>query len=92
MNIFILLLFLNIIHIVLSKFTFKNYNHDLNRLSLRYVVFKEKKLAKILRQLKHKFDIYHNKSIVSVAEGIIAFQELSEDEKTLIEVVISLCY
>jgi len=70
----------------------QNFNHNLNRLALRYVIFKEKKVAKILRLLKHKFDIYHNKSIVSVAEGIIAFQELSEDEKTLIEVVISLCY
>ena len=45
-----------------------------------------------MKQVKHNLDIYHNKSIVSLAEGIISYQELSEDEKTLIEAVISLCY
>ena len=70
----------------------QNFNHNLNRLALRCVIFKEKKLIKIMKNLKNNLDIYHNKSIVCVAEGIISYNDLSEDEKTLIEAVISLCY
>ena len=69
-----------------------NLNHNLNRLALRYIIFKEKKVAKILKNIIHTIEIYHNKSIVSVAEGVASFNDLSEDEKTLIETVISLCY
>jgi hypothetical protein len=68
------------------------FNHNLNRLALRYVIFKEKKFAKIIKTVCKNLDIYHNKSIVCVAQGIISYNDLSEDEKTLIETVISLCY
>jgi hypothetical protein len=69
-----------------------NLNYKLNRIALRCVVFKEKKLAKILKSIMSKIEFYHNKSIVTVAEGIMTFNELSEDEKTLFETIISLCY
>ena len=94
MNIIICFLLLTFIN---SGFTMilynnQNFNHNLNRLALRCVIFKEKKLIKIMKILKNNLDIYHNKSIVCVAEGIISYNDLSEDEKTLIEAVISLCY
>lgn len=94
MNIVILLFLLNAIHLVFTKFAFNNYNynHSLNRFSLRCIVFREKKLVKIMKKIKNNLDIYHNKSIACVAEGVIGFNDLSEDEKTLIEAVISLCY
>jgi len=89
MNIVILILLLNIIACASSKFP---YNYTLNRLSLRYIVFKEKTIAKILKKIVNKIHFYHTKIIVSVAEGVTTFNELSEDEKTLIEAIISLCY
>lgn len=94
MNIIISFLLLNLINSGLSMvlYNYQNFNHNFNRLALRYVIFKEKKVAKIIKTILHNFEIYHNKSIVTVAEGIISFNELSEDEKTLIEAVISLCY
>jgi hypothetical protein len=70
----------------------QNLNHNLNRLALRYVIFKEKKVAKIIKTILRNFEIYHNKSIVSVAEGVASFNDLSEDEKLLFETIISLCY
>jgi hypothetical protein len=90
MNIVILILLLNIIAAATSKFAFNNYT--LNRLSLRYIVFKEKIMAKIMKKIANKIHFYHTKSVVSVAEGITTYTELSEDEKTLIETIISLCY
>jgi len=98
MNIIFLLLIISNIYLaftnskVHSNNKYYSYNHILHRISLRCIIFKEKKFAKIMKQVKHNLDIYHNKSIVSLAEGIISYQELSEDEKTLIEAVISLCY
>jgi len=94
MNIVILVFLLNTIRLVVTKFIFNNheYHHNLNRLSLRYIVFREKKIGKIIKTIRNNLNIYHNKSIACVAEGIISYNDLSEDEKTLIETVISLCY
>ena len=91
-NIVILLIIFNAISVSLTKNMFHNLNFNLNRLTLKYIIFKEKKLAKIIKNVANNFDIYHNKSIVCLAEGINSYNELSEDEKTLIEVIISLCY
>jgi uncharacterized protein (UPF0128 family) len=90
MNIVIFFLFFNVIYIAGSNSMSQKYN--LNRLALRYVIFKKKKLAKLLKNIINKFEIYHNKSIISVAQGIITYNELPEDKKTIIETVISLCY
>jgi hypothetical protein len=94
MNIIIFFLFLNFFNIVISGSINGNLNlnYKLNRFGLRYVIFKEKKLAKILKTIVNKLEICHNKSIVSVAEGVISFNDLSDDEKFLIEAVISFCY
>ena len=85
---------LNIIYFVLSNAINHKYrlNLDLNKLALRYIVFKEKRMGKLIKNIVNKLEIYHNKSIVSVADGIMSYNELSENEKTLIETVISLSY
>jgi predicted nucleotide-binding protein (sugar kinase/HSP70/actin superfamily) len=90
----IVILFFCFLNIIISSSINQNYNlnYKLNRFALKYIVFKEKKLVKILKNIKNKLEMYHNKSIVSVAKGVITYNELSEDEKTLIEAVISLCY
>ena len=45
-----------------------------------------------MKKIKNYIEIYHNKSIVTLAEGITTYNDLSEDEKTLIESIISFCY
>ena len=96
MNIVILLFFINVANILIGSGINFNHNYNLNynlhKLSLRCIVFKEKQIGKIIKNFVNKLEIYHNKSIVSVAEGVTSFNELSEDKKTLIETVISLCY
>jgi hypothetical protein len=98
MNIVICLLLLNFISTGLSIILYnnqnfnQNFNHNLNRFALRYVIFKEKKLVKILKNIIHKIEINYNKSFASIAEGVSIYTELSEDEKTLIEAIISLSY
>jgi len=97
---FILVIIINIMSLYSSKTWYNKIMADrvaldrvsLERIPIKYIIFKEKTLKKFLKSMKNKYDIYHNKSIASIAEGIISYNELSEDQKTLIEVVISLCY
>ena len=94
MNIIIFFPFFYFINIALSNSINSNFNlnYNINRLALRCVIFKEKKITKALKNFANLLKIYHNKSIVSVAEGIVTYNELSEDDKTIIETIISLCY
>ena len=98
MNILIPFLLLNFLNFGLSAYISKNcnfnhnFNHSLKRFALRYVIFKEKKVAKILKNIIHKIEINYNKSFASLAEGVSIYTELSEDEKILIETIISLSY
>jgi hypothetical protein len=61
-------------------------------MGLRLIIFKEKKLGKMIKNMKNMYNLCYNKAIVSTAEGIHAYNEMSEDEKTLVEAVLSLCY
>jgi hypothetical protein len=82
----------------ISKFIFiystsTNYNNlRLRNYGLRLIVFKEKKLNKILFEVKKIIENYHNKSIVITAQGINTFNELSEDDKLILETLISLYF
>jgi len=70
-----------------------NYNNlRLRNYGLRLIVFKEKKLNKILFEFKKLFENYYNKSLVCTAQGINTYNELSEDDKLIIETIISLYY
>ena len=68
-----------------------NYNNlRLRNYGLRLIVFKEKRLNKILLEIKRLLQIYYNKSLVCTAQGINSYNELSDEDKLIIETVISL--
>ena len=71
-------------------------NSRMRNAGLRIIVFKEKRLGKLLNGIKNEFkylsQIYYNKVLVCTAEGINSYNELSQEEKILIETVLSLCY
>jgi hypothetical protein len=92
MNIVFLGLLFNIINFVLINCINHQHKFNYNRFALRCIIFKEKKISKIMKKIKNYIEIYHNKSIVTLAEGITTYNDLSEDEKTLIESIISFCY
>jgi hypothetical protein len=90
------LLKLIIIINLLKQITFvtciSSCNLRLRNAGLRFVVFKEKKVGKILKKIKNFSDIYYNNIIASTGIAMNNYNELSEDEKTIIEALISLCY
>jgi hypothetical protein len=70
-----------------------NYNNlRLRNYGLRLIVFKEKRLNKILFEIKKLLQIYYDKSLVFTAHGINTYNELSEEDKLIFETIISLCY
>ena len=98
MNYYIVFILVNIINIMRIYAVNPFHNRfmvdriNLERVSFKYIIFKEKTLKKMLKTIKNTYEIYHNKSLISIAEGIMYYNELSEDEKTLIEAIISLGY
>ena len=69
-----------------SKYKLKTYG-------LRFMVFKKKYAPKIIYSLKNFYDKCYNKSIVSLAEGMNDYNSnFTEEEKFIIETIISLCY
>jgi len=66
-----------------------NYNIRIRNTGLRMVIFKEKKMPKILEKFRNLYELCYIKSVASVSEGI---NNLSEEERALIEAIINLCY
>jgi hypothetical protein len=90
MNAIKFIILLNLINIIFA--ITKNNNLRFRNLGLRLIVFKEKKINKMLRIFNNNLQKYHDKAIVYVADCINSYNEFSEDDKLLIETVISLCY
>jgi len=60
---------------------------------LRFLVLKKKSAPKLLKVFKKFYDKCYDKSIVSLAEGINDYNNnFTEEEKYIIETLISLCY
>jgi hypothetical protein len=87
---FKILLLLNLINLITIYGVYSNYK--LRNIALRFIAFKEKKLGKVFKSLKNLSKIYYDKLIVCTAEGINNYNELSDEDKTIIETIISLYY
>jgi hypothetical protein len=92
MNIWILTtLLLSIINSINS--TTNNYGIRLRNNSLRFILFKDKNNIKLFKSFKKFYERCYNKSIASIAQGISDYNSnLTEDDRIIIETIISLCY
>ena len=59
---------------------------------LKLILLRDKRNIKIFKEIKNFYKICYNKSILCVGQGIHDYNSLSEDEKTILETIISLCY
>ena len=71
-----------------------NYNkYKLKNYGLRFLVFNKKRGPKILNALKNFYDKCYEKSVVSIGEGMNDYNNnFTEEEKIIIETILSLCY
>jgi predicted RNA-binding protein len=69
------------------KHNIYNIRNSIRNNTLRYIIFKESKIIHFLRNLKKNTQIYYNKIIVSVNEGIEKYNNLSDEDKMIIDTI-----
>jgi hypothetical protein len=87
-----LLMLLHILYIVSAINQHFNYNIQIRNTGLRMIIFKEKSLPKFIKNFKGFYELYYNKSLAFVGERLGDYNNLSEEDRRLIEAIISLCY
>lgn len=66
-----------------------NYNHGIRNLGFKFVIFKEKKYPKLIEYIKNKYKIYYNKSMAAIGESVMEYENLSYEEKEIIDFMLS---
>ena len=59
---------------------------------LKILLLSDKRNIKIFKEVKNLYKICYNKSIDTIIQGLSDYNNLSEDDKLIIEAIISLCY
>lgn len=70
----------------------KIYGNQMRNSGLRMIVFKEKKYPIFLENLKKIYEIYYLNSIVYFNEKLYEYNNISENDKIIIESIINLLY
>jgi hypothetical protein len=89
----LIFLLLNILYLSYSIELSLNCNSIKNIIrnkTLRYMIFKEKKIIYTLQNFKRQTQIYYNKTIVSISEGIEMYNNLSTQDKIIIDTICDL--
>lgn len=66
-----------------------NNNNNIRNLGLRLIILKEKKYPKLLNSVKKKYKICYNKSMSNLCELINEYENLPDQDKTIIEFILS---
>ena len=91
MNIVILsILFISLLNNVTSISS--NYGASLKNSYLKLLLLSDKRNIKIFKNFKNFYKICYNKSISCIGQGISDYNTLTDDEKTIVEAIISLYY
>ena len=69
-----------------------NTNHLLRNTSLRLIILTKKTSPKCIQEFKDFYTVCYTKVIASINKKLIEYNSLSEEDRTLIETIISLCY
>lgn len=91
MNLIYYVLFGSLFSMAVSS-TNLNCNNNLKKIGFKVVIFKRKEAPKLIKYLKDKLKFYYNKSMVTVAEGIIEYENMSYEDKQIIEFIASFLF
>ena len=75
-----------------SSMNYNPHHHRLRNFGLKAVIFKEKKCGKLVKYIKDKYTICYDKSISMIGEGIIEYENLPYEEKTILDFIFSLVF
>ena len=83
---------INSINIININAIMNNHGSIIKNKFLKFILFHDRKNIQLLKEANNFYKLCYNKSISSIAKGINDYNNLSEEEKQLIEAIISLCY
>ena len=89
---FLTLSIINTINIININAIMNNRGIIIKNKFLKLILFHDRKNMQLLKEANNFYKLCYNKSIASIAKGINDYNNLPEEEKQLIETVISLCY
>ena len=93
MNSITIIIILSILMSVVASMDINYNRYKLKNYGLRFLVLKKKRAPKILNALKNFYDKCYEKSIASIGEGMNDYNNnFTEEEKIIIETILSLCY
>ena len=75
---------------VYSSSSQMNYNHNIRNLGFKIIIFKEKKYPKLVDYVKSKYQIYYEKAIATIGEGLSEYENLSYEDKLIIDFILSI--
>ena len=88
MNLIILLLLIMMYNLYSIDLNYSKYK--IKTFGLRFLVFKKKSVPIIFKNLKYFYNKCYYKSVASIGEGVINYNKLSEEDKLIIETILSL--
>jgi len=87
-----LMLLIQILYTISAMNAHFNYNIQVRNAGFKMIILKEKSLPKFIKNFKSFYELYYNKSVAFIGERLGDYNNLSEEDRTLIETIISLCY
>lgn len=87
---------MNIIYlsILFNLFTFASSSCNINyrygqKLKIKFIIFKEKKYPKLINDVKTSCKLYYEKSIGIMSDYMNEYDKISDEDKAIIEFIIS---
>jgi uncharacterized protein YpiB (UPF0302 family) len=58
-------------------------------MSFKFIIFKEKKAPRLLNYFSSEYQKVYDKLFISIADGIIKYENLSDEDKYIVDFVFS---
>jgi len=91
MNIINLILLFNLFTFALAKSYNKFHIYNQKATALKVSMFKKKNYPKLLDYVKTTSKVYYIKSIGIINNLIVDYENISDEDKTILEFIISMC-
>ena len=87
----IIVILFSIFNVILASSNAPSWrnSHRIRNISFKFVIFKEKKMPKLLGYINNKYQTIYEKTLVMVAEGVAEYENLSYEDKELIDFIFS---
>jgi len=88
-NVFLLFSIFNLILVSSTSSSSWKNSHRIRNMSFKFIIFKEKKAPRLLNYFSSEYQKVYDKLFISIADGIIKYENLSDEDKYIVDFVFS---